>query len=73
MNNNPTFLTPDALATRWSINTNTLSQWRWNGKGPQYLKIGRRVLYTLEDVISFEEQKRRQNTSVQSIKLVYSN
>lgn len=63
---NPTFLTPDALANRWCLNPNTLSQWRWNGRGPLYLKIGRRVLYRLEDIQSFEEKKCRQNTSIKS-------
>lgn len=70
---NETFLTAEQLATRWLIRTETLSQWRWNGRGPQYLKIGRRVLYRLEDVLCFEEQKRRQNTSVNSNHLTYAN
>jgi hypothetical protein len=67
------FLTSDQLAKRWIIRTETLSQWRWNGRGPQYLKIGRRVLYRLEDVLCFEEQKRRQNTSMKSGQLMYAN
>lgn len=67
------FLTSDQLAKRWVIRTETLSQWRWNGRGPQYLKIGRRVLYRLEDVLCFEEQKRRQNTSMKSDQLMYAN
>lgn len=57
------FLTPETLANRWNINPNTLSQWRWNGRGPKFLKIGRRVLYRLEDIECFEKQKVRQNTS----------
>jgi len=57
------FLTPEILANRWSINPNTLSQWRWNGRGPLFVKIGRRVLYRLEDVEAFEKQKVHQNTS----------
>ena len=67
------FLTSDQLAKRWVIRTETLSQWRWNGRGPQYLKIGRRVLYRLEDVLSFEDNKRRQNTSMKSDQLMYAN
>jgi hypothetical protein len=70
---NELFLTADQLAKRWLIRTETLSQWRWNGRGPLYLKIGRRVLYRLEDVVSFEEQKRRQNTSMKSDQVVYVN
>lgn len=57
------FLTPEILANRWNINPNTLSQWRWNGRGPLFVKIGRRVLYRLEDVETFEKQKIYQNTS----------
>lgn len=56
-------LTPDALALRWSMNSNTLRYWRWNGRGPIFLKIGRRVLYRLEDIEQFEKAKVRQNTS----------
>ncbi|MEI8296227.1 MAG: helix-turn-helix domain-containing protein [Alphaproteobacteria bacterium] len=59
----PNLLTPDALAARWNITNGTLSQWRWNGKGPQFLKIGRRVLYRIEDVEAFEKQQRRTSTS----------
>lgn len=57
------FLTPEILAQRWNITPTTLSQWRWNGRGPLFVKIGRRVLYRLEDVEAFEKQKIRQNTS----------
>jgi transposase-like protein len=56
-------LTPDALASRWSMNSNTLRYWRWNGQGPSFLKIGRRVLYRMEDIEQFEKAKLRQNTS----------
>lgn len=58
-----TFLTPESLAARWSMNRNTLSQWRWNGKGPRYLKMGGRILYAYQDVEAFEAQKIRYNTS----------
>jgi predicted site-specific integrase-resolvase len=57
------FLTPASLASRWSIAPNTLKQWRWNGRGPLYVKIGGRVLYRLADIEQFEEQKLRQHTS----------
>lgn len=57
------FLTPSALAERWNLEINTLGQWRWNGRGPKYLKIGRRVLYRLSDVEEFEKRNLRQHTS----------
>ena len=56
------FLTSDALAERWNLRPGTLSQWRWNGRGPNFLKIGRRILYRLQDIESFEVQMVRQNT-----------
>lgn len=58
------FLTAEALAARWNMPPSTLSQWRWNGRGPHYFKIGRHVLYKLEDIEAFEEGKRRSNTSL---------
>ena len=57
------FITPYLLAKRWSMTAATLSQWRWNGKGPLFLKIGGKVLYRLTDVEHFESQNRRQNTA----------
>lgn len=56
-------LTSKLLASRWNVTATTLKQWRWNGKGPQYVKIGRQVLYRLKDIEQFEELKTRQNTS----------
>jgi hypothetical protein len=42
------------LSRRWSISPRTLERWRWLQAGPQYLKIGGRVVYRLEDVEAFE-------------------
>ncbi len=56
-------ITPEALAERWNLTIATLSQWRWNGRGPHYLKIGRRILYRLQDVEDFEECKLRSSTT----------
>ena len=42
------------LSRRWSISPRTLERWRWLKSGPQYLKIGGRVVYRLDDVESFE-------------------
>ncbi len=57
------FLTPNLLAKRWSLKPSTLKQWRWNGKGPAYVKIGRQVLYRYQDIENFEEKHIYQNTS----------
>lgn len=50
------------LAQRWRISPRTLERWRWLGQGPQYLKIGGRVIYRLEDVENFEAEKRRESS-----------
>ncbi len=56
-------LTPEALAERWNITPATLSQWRWNGRGPLFIKMNKGVRYRLSDIERFEEQNIRQNTS----------
>jgi hypothetical protein len=50
------------LADRWLISPRTLEQWRWQGKGPRYLKIGGRVVYRLSDVEAFEAASLHANT-----------
>ena len=50
------------LADRWLLSPRTLEQWRWQGKGPRYLKIGGRVVYRLADVEAFEAEHVHTNT-----------
>ena len=56
-------LTEQQLATRWQMSVRTLQNWRWQGRGPRYLKIGARVLYPLEEVEAHETGRLHQNTS----------
>jgi Helix-turn-helix domain len=53
----------EQLARRWNISPRTLERWRWLGQGPEYLKIGGRVLYRLADVEAFEAEQIRQRTT----------
>ena len=57
-----TLLTPEALATRWMITPRQLSQWRWKGRGPSFVKIGKKVLYPSQGITAFE-----QNNLIQGI------
>src|SRR6266436_3749260 len=50
------------LAQRWSLSPRTLEQWRWQGRGPRYLKIGGRVVYRLSDIEAFEAARLHSNT-----------
>ena len=47
------------LARRWNLSERTLERWRWLKQGPSYIKIGGRVVYTLDDVEAFETARRR--------------
>jgi Helix-turn-helix domain len=51
-----------ALADRWQVSPRTLEQWRWQGRGPRYLKIGGRVIYRRQDVEAFEAANIHANT-----------
>ena len=55
-------LDQSGLAERWRVSMRTLEQWRWQGKGPRYLKIGGRVVYRVEDVEAFEAANLHVNT-----------
>lgn len=51
------------LAARWNISHRTLERWRWTGDGPQFIKIGGRVVYRLEDIEAFEADSLAQSTA----------
>ena len=51
-------INPVELARRWRLSPRTLERWRWQGKGPAYLKIGVRIVYRKEDIESFEAEQR---------------
>jgi len=51
-----------ALADRWLVSPRTLEQWRWQGRGPRYLKIGGRVVYRQQDIEAFEVANLHANT-----------
>ena len=61
---NPTMkhLNQKALAERWLISPRTLEQWRWQGRGPQFLKIGGRVIYPLSEIEAYEAARLHANT-----------
>jgi hypothetical protein len=51
------------LSRRWNLSARTLERWRWLGQGPQYLKIGGRCVYRLDDVEAYEAQQLRTSTA----------
>jgi hypothetical protein len=55
------------LSRRWSISPRTLERWRWLKSGPQYLKIGGRVVYRIEDIEAYEAKQMHSVSSAQKI------
>ena len=55
-------LDQNGLAQRWLISPRTLEQWRWQGRGPRYLKIGGRVIYSLVEIEAYEAAHLHANT-----------
>lgn len=45
------------------LSPRTLERWRVQGKGPRFRKLGSRVTYTLEDLISWANANLRSSTS----------
>lgn len=60
-------LTKEELAERLHVPLATLSRWRWMGTGPIFMKFGKHVSYKLKDVESFEDGKRRRDTTCSSL------
>jgi predicted site-specific integrase-resolvase len=56
-------LSQKELAQRWSMSHRSLERWRWEGKGPRFLKIGGRAIYRLEDVEAYEAEQLRTSTA----------
>jgi hypothetical protein len=53
------------LSRRWSLSPRTLERWRWLKQGPDYLKVGGRIVYRLTDVEAFEVEHLRHLDDVQ--------
>lgn len=57
------YLTPEELVARFrgKITKRTLANWRSQGEGPDYTKIGGRVLYSVADVVAYEKRRTRKD------------
>lgn len=47
-------ITENEVAERWSLDAKTLRNWRCNGKGPDYIRLGYTIRYRQTDVEAFE-------------------
>lgn len=55
------FLTTDQLADRWGLSASRIKQWRVDGKGPSFVRLGdgpkAPVRYRLEDIEEYEKDR----------------
>lgn len=65
----PNYLTPQDLCERFkkTITLRTLANWRSEGSGPAFTKIGGRVLYPLEAIKRWEKERTREIKSLIAI------
>ncbi len=54
----PRNLTTEEVADRFRTSAETVRYWRHTGKGPRSFKVGKRVLYAIEDVEAWEREAR---------------
>jgi hypothetical protein len=53
-----TTLTELELAMRWTMSPKTLQSWRAKHRGPEYLKLGKKIQYPLAVIEDYENQAR---------------
>jgi hypothetical protein len=65
----PTYLTPQDLCDRYKnkIAPRTLANWRSEGSGPAFTKIGGRVLYALDAIRRWERKRTKEIKSLITI------
>lgn len=44
------------LAGRWRVNVKTVQRWRYQSKGPDYVKFAGRVVYPIDVIEAYEAQ-----------------
>jgi hypothetical protein len=59
----PTYLNPDELAARFRVSPRTLERWRWLKTGPHYIKLGGKIVYSLDDIEAYERRRRAETHS----------
>ncbi len=56
-------ITTEQLASDLQVSISTLAAWRVNGKGPTFVKLGRRVVYDPKAIFAWVSKNTRQSTS----------
>jgi hypothetical protein len=56
------------LSRRWRLSPRTLERWRYRGTGPQYLKVGARILYRVADIEAFEAEQLQETRAMAPVR-----
>lgn len=56
------YLTTEELAARWRMNPQSLRNWRLQGRGPKFVKVGKKALYAVTDVEAWERDNTKGST-----------
>jgi hypothetical protein len=57
------YLTGRQAAGLLGLSPRTLESWRLTGEGPPFMKFGRKVVYAVDDLRAWTEERRRRSTS----------
>lgn len=67
-----TLLSTKLLSRHWNIAPRTLERWRAEGRGPQFVRIGRHIRYRQTDILSFEAKQIEATKDQQHLYIVRS-
>ena len=59
----PTHLTPAEVAARLRCSTQTLANWRVQGRGPRFMRRNGRILYPLAELDVYEQSNTVRSTA----------
>jgi len=58
------------LAERWNLSPKTLQRWRSEGRGPRFMKMSKRVVYPMDEILDFASQALRASTWESAVDVV---
>ena len=65
------YWTPEDLAAFLSVTLETLKKWRSIGRGPAFVKMGRRPMYPKQDVLDWIERQKHNGDRAQGKSVVF--
>jgi len=57
------YMTTDEVAARYRTVPSVVRYWRHSGTGPGWVKLGKRVLYPMDEIKAFDRKLREQAKS----------